>query len=352
MASVVDLFCGIGGLTHGFVKEGFNVVAGIDVDRSCKYAFEYNNKARFICKDIGKVTADEIAALYPAGDARILVGCAPCQPFSRYTNRSGEDGKWRLVARFADLVAQVLPEVLSMENVPELSKHKVFSDFVSVLNKAGYHVSHSIVDCVAYGIPQTRHRLVLFASLLGDIEIARATHPPSRRRTVRQKIGSLQRIGAGQASARDPIHRASSLSPLNLTRIRATPPRGGWRDWPGDLRLKCHKAESGRSYPSVYGRIAWDDPGPTITTQCNGLGNGRFGHPEQDRALSIREAALLQTFPKYYRLLRPGSALIMKTAARHIGNAVPVRLGRIIARSIRNHLQAHCSNATSARGGY
>lgn len=339
-ASVVDLFCGIGGLTHGFVKEGFNVVAGVDVDPSCKHAYEYNNKARFILRDIGDVSADEVAALYPKGHTRVLVGCAPCQPFSRYTNRSGEDQKWRLVARFAELIAQVRPEVVSMENVPELSRHRVFSDFLGVLEEAGYRVSHGIVDCVAYGVPQTRHRLVLFASLLGDLAIIRPTHPSCRRRTVKQTIGKLERIRAGQASATDPIHRASSLSPINLQRIKATPPGGGWRDWPDELRLACHKAESGKSYPSVYGRIAWDEPGPTITTQCNGLGNGRFGHPEQDRALSIREAALLQTFRKYYRLFPPGSDLTMKTAARHIGNAVPVRLGRIIARSISRHLEA------------
>jgi DNA (cytosine-5)-methyltransferase 1 len=341
MASVVDVFCGIGGLTHGFVREGFDVVAGIDVDPSCKYAYERNNNARFILKDIDDVSAEEILALYPPGETRILVGCAPCQPFSRYTNRSREDRKWRLVATFADLIAQVRPEVVSMENVPELSRHQVFSDFVGVLQEAGYHVSHSIVDCVAYGVPQTRRRLVLFGSLLGDIGIISATHPPCRRRSVRQVIGGLDPIKAGQASARDPLHKASSLSPLNLKRIRATPKAGGWRDWPDELKLACHKAESGKSYPSVYGRIAWDAPGPTITTQCNGLGNGRFGHPEQDRALSIREAALLQTFPRYYRLLAPGSELVMKTAARHIGNAVPVRLGRIIARTIRRHLEGH-----------
>ena len=341
MTSVVDLFCGIGGLTHGFVKEGFHVVAGIDVDRSCKYAYEHNNNARFISRDIGDVTANEIAALYPSGDTRVLVGCAPCQPFSRYTNRLDEDRKWRLVAAFADLIAQVRPDVVSMENVPELSRHQVFSDFVGVLEGAGYCVSHSIADCLAYGVPQTRRRLVLFASRLGDIEIIRPTHPPCRRRTVRQHIGHLEPIVAGQTSLKDPVHRASSLSPLNLKRIRATPKTGGWRDWPDDLKLACHKAESGKSYPSVYGRIAWDDPGPTITTQCNGLGNGRFGHPEQDRALSIREAALLQTFPKHYRLLAPGSELVIKTVARHIGNAVPIRLGRIVARSIRRHLEAH-----------
>jgi len=340
MASVVDLFCGIGGLTHGFVKERFNVVAGIDVDPSCKYAYEYNNGARFILRDIGHIPADEVEALYPQGDTRILVGCAPCQPFSRYANRSGKDDKWRLVGTFADLIAQVRPEVVSMENVPELSRHQVFLDFLGVLDEVGYHVSHSIVDCVAYGVPQTRHRLVLFASLLGDIEIIRPTHPPCRRRTVRYHIGHLEPIVAGQTSLKDPVHRASSLSPLNLKRIQATPHGGGWRDWPDDLLLSCHKAATGKSYPSVYGRISWDEPGPTITTQCNGLGNGRFGHPEQDRALSVREAALLQTFPKYYRLLPPRSGLVVKTTARHIGNAVPVRLGRIIARSIRRHLEA------------
>jgi DNA (cytosine-5)-methyltransferase 1 len=345
--SVVDLFCGVGGMTHGFVKEGFNVVAGIDLDLSCKYAFEKNNKATFLHKDIEKeVTAEEVIKLYPKNDVKILVGCAPCAPFSKYTNRKSEDAKWKLLYSFARLIKGVQPEVVSMENVPQLEKHSVFDDFVEALEVEGYHVSWSLVDCTHYGIPQTRTRLVLFASKLGDIEIIKRTHFPNRMKTVRQVIGNLEPIEAGQASLKDPLHRARRLSELNAERIRNTPPGGSWKDWADELVLKCHKAETGKSYGSVYGRMRWDEPAPTMTTHCGGIGNGRFGHPEQHRAISLREAALFQTFPKSYNFINPETELLSSTLSRHIGNAVPVRLGRIIARSINQHLETYRASST------
>jgi len=340
-AAVVDIFCGIGGLTHGFVKEGFGVVAGIDTDATCKYAFEANNGARFIEKDVADLTAEEVLALYPEDSVKILVGCAPCQPFSRYTRDKANATKWDLVATFAELITDVSPDVVSMENVPELARHPVFEDFQSTLESAGYECWWKVVACADYGVPQSRSRLVFLASKLGPVALLPKTHRPSRRRTVKKAIGTLRPIEAGGADERDPIHKASALSDINLRRIRSTPPGGGWRDWPDDLVLTCHRADTGKSYPSVYGRMVWDDVGPTITTQCNGLGNGRFGHPEQDRAISLREAALLQTFPRYYKLLKPRDELQVRRLGRHIGNAVPVRLGRIIARSIARHLEAH-----------
>lgn len=340
-SSVVDLYCGVGGMTHGFVQEGFDVVAGIDVDSTCKYAFEKNNVAKFIEKDLESMTADEILELYPENEIKILVGCAPCQPFSKYTNRKTEDGKWTLVRTFAELIKSVRPEVVSMENVPQLEEHQVFEDFVKTLEEEGYHVWHSLVDCVYYGVPQRRTRLVLLASKFGNIKIIKKTHYPKRHRTVAKAIGRMNPIAAGETCSKDPIHRSSDLIELNLRRIENTPPGGGWKDWPEDLVLDCHKKDSGKSYVSIYGRMQWDKPSPTMTTQCNGLGNGRFGHPDQNRAISLREAALLQTFPKNYRFVGPGRPVIIKNIARHIGNAVPVRLGRIIARSIKRHLENH-----------
>lgn len=340
-ASVVDLFCGIGGLTHGFVKEGFNVVAGIDDDETCKYAYEKNNGATFIKKDIERVTADEIRDLYPKGDTKILVGCAPCQPFSRYTVREGEDEKWKLLRSFADLVRGVQPEIVSMENVPELEEHPVYKEFEEALEGEEYYVSAYTVYCPDYGVPQTRERLVLFASKYAKIEIVKRTHTPERYRTVRDAIGRLEPIEAGQVSVKDPLHKARRLSELNLRRIRSTPAGGSWKDWDEELRLDCHKAETGKTYGSVYGRMKWDEPAPTMTTHCGGLGNGRFGHPDQDRAISLREAASFQTFTKRYKLIEPGVEVANKTLSRHIGNAVPVRLGVIIARSIKRHLEAN-----------
>jgi DNA (cytosine-5)-methyltransferase 1 len=340
-ASVVDLFCGIGGLSHGFVKEGFNVVAGIDDDETCKYAYETNNDAAFIKKDIARMTANEISKLYPAGDTKILVGCAPCQPFSRYTLREGEDEKWKLLRSFIELIEGVRPEIVSMENVPDLARHHVYTEFKEALAAWRYHVKPYMVYCPNYGVPQTRERLVLFASKLGELEIIKPTHKPNKYRTVRDAIGHLEPIAAGQMSTKDPLHRARSLSEINLKRIMSTPSGGGWRDWNEELVLDCHKAETGKTYPSVYGRMKWDEPSPTMTTHCGGLGNGRFGHPEQHRAISLREAALFQTFPMNYRFFNPAVKIANKTLSRHIGNAVPVRLGVVIARSIKRHLEEY-----------
>lgn len=343
-SSVVDLFCGVGGLTHGFVKERFHVVAGIDDDPTCKYAYEKNNDARFIKKDIERVTAAEIRELFPDGHTKILVGCAPCQPFSRYTIRKDEDEKWKLLRSFAKLIKGVQPEIVSMENVPELRHHSVYREFTGQLEEEKYFVNPYMVYCPDYGVPQTRQRLVLFASKYGRIKLVKPTHTPENYKSVRDAISHLEPIEAGQTSAKDPLHRARRLSELNLKRIKSTPSGGSWKDWSEELVLKCHKAETGRSYPSVYGRMKWDEPAPTMTTHCGGLGNGRFGHPEQDRAISTREAALFQTFPMSYEFIEPEVNISNKNLSRHIGNAVPVRLGVIIARSIKKHLEKYREN--------
>jgi DNA (cytosine-5)-methyltransferase 1 len=341
-ASVVDLFCGIGGLSYGFVKEGFTVVAGIDSDVSCKFAFETNNGARFINQDLEFVSGSQIRNLFPTGTTRILIGCAPCAPFSRYTiSKSGsKHEKWALLRSFARLVKQTKAHIVSMENVPALERYRIYREFKACLEDEGYYVNRYRVRCADYGVPQTRTRLVLFASKYGEVGIIKPTHV-DRQKTVRETIAHLPPIAAGEVSAKDSIHLARRLAEINLRRIKATPTGGGWENWNEDLVLDCHKAETGHSYRSVYGRMNWDELAPTITTQCVGLGNGRFGHPEQNRAISVREAALLQTFPMSYRFVEPKAKAKCDVLARHIGNAVPVRLGVIIARSIKRHLEKH-----------
>jgi DNA (cytosine-5)-methyltransferase 1 len=338
-ASVVDLFCGVGGLTHGFVKEGFNVVAGIDNDSTCEFAYVKNNGARFVPLPVEEITADEIASLYPENHAKVLVGCAPCTPFSKYTNPKSKNDKWRLLHSFANLVRSVRPDIVSMENVPELTKHEIYQEFLVTLKEEGYEVSPKVVYCPDYGIPQRRQRLVLLASRLGKIRLISKTHSPEQYKTVEKVIGKLEPLEAGQVSQDDPLHLACRLSELNLRRIEHTPQGGSWKDWPEELILDCHKAATGKSYGSIYGRMRWNDLAPTMTTQCYGLGNGRFGHPEQHRAISLREAALFQTFPKDYDFIDPAAKFSIHNIGRHIGNAVPVRLGVIIARSIRKHLE-------------
>lgn len=350
---VVDLFCGIGGMTHGFVREGFDVVAGIDIDETCRYAYEKNNKATFVNKDIASVTAAYLKKLFADADIKVLIGCAPCQPFSTlnlkkasYTDKSE---RWSALEKFIELIKSVKPEIVSMENVKDLQdgvKFPIFSKFVDALDKEGYKVTFKVVDASRYGVPQNRHRLVLLASKLGDIQLIPETHSKDNLVTVRDAIASLKPIKDGEIDPNDFIHRSSKLSDLNKKRIIATPKNGGSAtSWNEELMLKCHLKESGRSYQSsVYGRMRWDTPGPTMTTHCVSLGTGRFGHPTQNRAISLREAALIQSFPKNYRFAESSEKVYMTWLSRHIGNAVPVKLGSAIAKSIKNHLNQVCNS--------
>lgn len=342
-STAVDLFCGIGGLTKGLSLSGIPVQAGIDIDNSCRFAYEKNNNAQFINCDITALKGEELEALYPNNTTRILVGCAPCQPFSKYTSRYRKDGpiddKWKLLYSFSRLVREVEPEIISMENVPELGKEKVFSDFISTLEQLNYFVDWKIVYCPQYGVPQNRKRLVLLASRLGEITLIPPLYDAGHYPTVRQAIGNLPKLKDGEQDANDLLHCACKLSAVNLKRIRQSVPGGTWRDWDEDLQLKCHKKESGKTYGSVYGRMLWDEPSPTITTQFYGYGNGRFGHPEQDRALSLREGAVLQSFPKDYIFIDKDHPANRREIGIHIGNAVPVELGRAIGISIQQHLQ-------------
>ena len=340
MASVVDIFCGAGGLSHGFRQRGFEIVGGIDIDEDCRYAFEQNNDAPFIRRDAATLKADEINGLFTPGRPRVLVGCAPCQPFSTY-NQKNEDPKWQLLRQFGNLVDKVRPDVLSMENVPRLLAFKdgsTFKRFVKQLRDAEYHVVWDVLYGPDFGLAQTRSRLVLLASKLGPIKLPRATHN-GKHRTVRDEIGNLPPLVHGGVDDSDALHRASRLSEINVRRISSAKPGGTWRDWASRLIADCHKVETGKGYSSVYGRMEWDEPSPTITTQFFGFGNGRFGHPEQDRALSLREGALLQGFPIDYEFIAPGERVQFKKVGRLIGNAVPVKLAAAIANSVNKHLE-------------
>jgi DNA (cytosine-5)-methyltransferase 1 len=339
--AVIDLFCGVGGLTHGLSKAGIPVIAGFDLDETCKYAYETNNKSKFHCRDITELTGVEVNELYPEDCTKILVGCAPCQPFSphtqKYPDRSARHD-WGLLNSFTRLITEIEPEIVSMENVFEISRTQVFQDFLFVLHVLSYNVSWKRVFCPDYGISQTRKRLVLLASRLGDIELIPPTHMPEKYPTVRQTIGNLPPIAAGEMHRTDHLHRTSALRALNLRRIMQSVPGGTWRDWDEQLISPCHKRETGRSYSGVYARMAPDAIGPTITTQFYNYGTGRFGHPEQNRALSLREGALFQTFPPDYDFLDPEMEFSIKRIGTHIGNAVPVNLGEAIGRSILRHL--------------
>lgn len=292
----VDLFCGVGGLTYGLRTAGIDVVAGFDLDSSCQYAYDANN---------GK---------------------------DKKHREKHKD--WGLLAQFGRLVREVQPDYVSMENVPELEKESIFSGFLNTLKESGYSVEYSVVKAEEYGVPQHRRRLILLASRNGSISLIDPTNDNAHAVTVRQAIGALPAVSAGGSCRGDSLQTASALSELNLKRIKASTPNGTWRDWPEDLRLDCHKKAAGQTYPAVYGRMAWDETSPTITTQFYMYGTGRFGHPEQNRALTLREGAVLQSFPQDYKFIRPGEKISKKAVARHIGNAVPPKLGEAVGKSI------------------
>ncbi len=342
---VVDLFCGVGGLTRGLKDVGFNVIAGYDNDKTCEYAYSFNNNSKFYGVDIKKVTGADVISNYSKDSIKVLVGCAPCQPFSLMRSKMGEkfnksDKKYALLNEFGRIIEEVQPTIVSMENVPQLEKTTILGDFLNILKANDYEFDIKIVYCPDYGICQGRRRFVLLASKLGKIELIKPTHD---RNDVKLEsfIKKLPKIEAGEICKSDPLHQAAKLSDINIKRIRCSKPGGTWKDWPEELRCACHKKESGQSYTSVYGRMSWGKIGPTITTQFYNYGTGRHGHPEQDRALSLREGALLQTFPKDYQFYDPKLPYAFNDVARHIGNAVPVRLGQVIGQSIKNHLQEH-----------
>lgn len=343
--SAVDLFCGAGGLTHGLMRAGIKVEAGIDIDTLARHAFEANNPGAVFCDwDLSQKYSPSVEKLYdPERKYRLLAGCAPCQPFSKLTNGQGKHRSWDLLTYFARLINGIRPDLVTMENVPELANRgrSVFDGFLDTLESNDYEYDWDIVECEQYGVPQRRRRLVLVASRLGEVSLPEAIYGyPSQWKTVRKMIEGLTPLESGEEDPSDPLHVASRLSDMNIRRVKATPPNGGTqRDWPDELLLDCHRKKSGQSYYTIYGRMWWDRPAPTMTTLCTGLGNGRFGHPVQDRAITLREAALLQSFPKDY-VFWPSDEKVNKSAvARFIGNAVPPQLGKVLGKALLEHVR-------------
>ena len=336
-----DLFCSVGGLTYGLRHAGLNVVGGLDIDESCRYAYENNCGSTFIHSDIRSIGYDSISEHFDGANYRVLVGCAPCQPFSSHTKKfsyDSADPRWSLINDFLRIALEGKPEIVSMENVPQLRNQSIYGEFKRKLSDVGYKISDGIICCSKFGVPQRRRRLILLASLLGEIDLPK---PKSNSlKTVRDIIGNLAPIENGEASGDDPLHVCSRLDPINLERIRVSLPGGSWRSWPDSLLPACYKKDSGQTYGSVYGRMVWDSVAPTITTQFYRFGTGRFGHPEQDRALSLREGALLQTFPERYAFIKPNDSVLLRRIGRHIGNAVPPLLAAAIGESILEHVNS------------
>jgi DNA (cytosine-5)-methyltransferase 1 len=339
----VDLFCGAGGLSYGLTQAGVKVGAGVDLDPRCRYPFESNLGAEFHERDVRELEAVELSGWWSERAVRLLAGCAPCQPFSPY--RRGQDTSaeedWSLLEEFGRLVGEVWPELVTMENVPRIGTSKVFLDFVDQLGEMGYWVDYRSCYGPTYGLPQARRRLVLVASLLGPVHVPEGTVAESAFPTVETTIKGLPQLESGEVDPKDPLHRSRNLSETNLKRIRASKPGGTWKDWPKSLRAPCHQRASGATYRNVYARMRWDQPSPTITTLSHNFGAGRFGHPAQDRPISLREAAMLQGFPQEYAFVEKSDDVSFTHHGRLIGNAVPPPLGRAIGRALVEHVSSH-----------
>lgn len=338
---VVDFFSGCGGTSTGLLSAGMTIRLGLDIDSDSAETFRHNfPNSAFICKDIRNVSLDEVAGHLPLDDSPILfTACAPCQPFSKQNRfKNNEDKRQTLLNEFHRFLIHFRPHYVFLENVPGLQKvlnqEGPFTEFLSLLTDLGYSYEYEIVMAQKYGVPQFRRRLILLASRLGPISIPSPTHGPGTSqlayRTVWDHIGQLPPIEAGEEHPVVPNHRAARLSAINLRRIASTPEGGGRHNWPAEIMLECHRAHVGHT--DVYGRLWKDRPASAMTTRCISLSNGRFGHPTQNRAISVREAACLQTFPDDFHFV--GS---LQSMARQVGNAVPVQLAKIFGEAVISH---------------
>lgn len=348
--NVVDFFCGCGGTSLGFQHAGMNVAVGIDIDPMAGATFMANfPRARFSKVDIRDLGTEDLAKLLPPRPW-LFSGCAPCQPFSKQNSaRRARDSRRTLLDHFGRHVSALRPEYVFVENVPGLQRighGGPFGRFQRTLKDGGYHSESGVLPALWFGVPQLRERLVVLASRLGPISLPEPTHGHGRLpfTTVRQWIGSLPPLEAGQTDPHDSVHRASALSAPNIRRIQTTPEGSGRESWPDELLLMCHRGHKGHG--DVYGRLAWGKPAAGITTRCISLSNGRFGHPAQDRALSAREAACLQTFPLNYKFLGT-----LTSMAVQIGNAVPPLMARCVGETFMAHYRTISRQQDEPRRG-
>ncbi len=345
---VFDFFSGCGGSSRGFQKAGMDIVFALDNDPDSGKTFKANfPNAHFELIDIEKYLTKKLKPIVESCSNHPILfsGCAPCQPFTRQNTKHREDDKRVvLLNEFGRFVENYLPEFVFIENVPGLQKIQAdegpFGKFLEMLKNRKYYFRYDIVAAKKFGVPQKRRRLVLIASRLGSIDFyPRAnglnSSNSNNRATVKKFIGDLPPIKAGESHPDIPNHVAANLSPINLERIKATPEGGGRKAWPERLWLDCHSGKY-NGHTDVYGRMRWNEPATGLTTRCISLSNGRFGHPEQDRAISVREAACLQTFPRDFIFY--GS---LNSMARQIGNAVPVLLAEYFGKGFVKHLKSH-----------
>ena len=315
-----DSFCGCGGLTTGLKTAGFRVLGAVDVDPLSVETYEANHpEVKVWQADIRDLDPNEVrnALGLEKGELDLLAGCPPCQGFSTMRTLNGavrvDDPRNDLLMEFLHFVEEIRPRSVMMENVPGLAEDERFRVFCMRMKELGYIGDHRILDAAEFGVPQRRRRLIYLAGM--DVEIPFAEKADARK-TVKAAIGRLPKAG----ESGDPLHdMPENRTPRVMEIIRRIPKNGGSRrDLPEEFLLECHKRCTG--FKDVYGRMAWGNVAPTITSGCFNPSKGRFLHPEEDRAITMREAALLQGFPKRYKFpVNRGKIAI----ALMIGNALP-----------------------------
>ena len=338
----VDFFCGIGGATRGFLKAGIDVVAGIDVDITCKETYESNNKrvtgepVKFFTEDITQFDSSRIKRFLNKDDKLIIIGCAPCQPFTHITPKlDGRKKERYLLHVFADIIKDLTPEYIFIENIHGLNSpnnKEILEDFLYSL-KPEFNLVHKIVNASHYGIPQSRKRVIIFGKRYGDIEFPINTHGDGLKKivTLRDVIASLPKIKAGEQHNYYKEHVCAKLNAINLERLKYQKnPGDGMDKWPKVLHLPSRKEREYKGHNDVYSRLWWDRLCSTLTTKFVSISNGRFAHPEQNRGLSILEGLIIQTFGKTFVMNNRN----LRVKSIQIGNAVPVKLAKVFAKKI------------------
>lgn len=341
--SMIDLFAGCGGGSIGFRQAGLTPVAAVEIDARAGEAYEANIGMKPVVRDIRLVTGAELTrtAGLASGECTLLFGCPPCQSFTSLRKGAPattvDRARNTLYLDYLRLVAEVRPRHIAFENVPGMLSGRWrphFEAFVDRLDEIGYEADWAIVDAADYGVPQYRRRVLVVGSRVTTPLLPPPTHfadPADRRRrrhvTVRKAIGDCSPLRPGQRDPNDPFHEARFHSDLALRRLRAIPEGGARADLPPELQLECHKGHSG--HYDIYGRMWWDRPAPTLTSGCTNVTRGRFAHPEQDRAITLREAMLLQGFPRRSQL-----AGTLDEMALQVGNAIPPLLARRVGETV------------------
>lgn len=344
----VDFFCGGGGMTCGLRQAGINVIAGVDFDKDCKETYEINNPgSSFVLADITKLPSNHFTkkfGLKKNDDNLIFIGCSPCQYYSIInTSKEKSQKSKNLLRDFRRFIRYYNPGYVLVENVPgiETRKDSVLPEFLSFLEKRKYTVKFQTINMHHYGVPQNRRRFSLIASRVNeniDLPTPDKEENLLMLRDVLGRENGFISISAGHKDETNFMHTCAGLDKKNIERLLKTPHDGGtrlsWKDDP-ELQLPCYVGND-NSFVDVYGRMFWDKPASTITTKFYSISNGRFAHPNENRAISIREGAVIQTFPRDY-IFKTQS---MGVAAKLIGNAVPPeyakRLGEVIIKSA-NH---------------